>query len=255
MNKIDIKQKCLEQRTLLKSDFLVVLRDYINETDQSQGVEFPPIQKNSTEKTINLPTEMPEQAKNASVYQCIKNRRSRRKFTDKKISIDELSFLLWATQGVQKKLQDNKITLRTVPSGGARHPFETYLAVFNVDGLEEGIYRYLPLEHALTFLFKVDDLKNKIIEAAIGQNFVAETAVTFIWSAIPYRTEWRYAFASAKTILLDCGHVCQNLYIACEALKLGTCAIAAYDQKKIDDLLKLDGIEEFVVYMAPVGVC
>ena len=250
---IDIKQKCVEQRSLLKSDFLMVLRDFANETDQSRGIDFPDIQKSYAGDIITLPIVDSELLKNKSVYDCIKDRRSRRKFTNTKISLNDLSFLLWSTQGIQKKLQDNKITLRTVPSGGARHPFETYLAVFNLDGLQEGIYRYLPLEHALTLLFQVEDMKNKIVEATLGQVFTGDASVTFIWSAVPYRTEWRYAFASAKTILLDCGHVCQNLYIACEALNLGTCAIAAYDQKKIDELLKLDGENEFTVYLAPVG--
>ena len=196
---------------------------------------------------------VPRNDEKKTLYDCIQNRRSRRKFTDEKITLNELSFLLWSTQGVQRKLQEGRVTIRTVPSGGARHPFETYLAIFNVEGLEQGIYRYLPLEHALTFLFNQDDLKDMLIDAASGQNFAGETGVTFIWSAIPYRTEWRYGFASAKTILLDCGHVCQNLYLACEALNLGTCAIAAYDQQKIDELLKLDGEEELTIYLAPVG--
>ncbi|MCL2063600.1 MAG: SagB/ThcOx family dehydrogenase [Candidatus Cloacimonetes bacterium] len=247
---MDHKQKCMEQRNFLKANF-IGLENVI--TDQMNSIDYPPVQKDYDGEPIKLPEIDTERIPNKNIIDCIKNRRSRRKFSDENISLHDLSFLLWATQGVQRKLNDDKITLRPVPSGGARHPFETYLAINCVDGLEKGIYRYLPLEHALIFLFSVDDMKNKLTEANLGQPFAGESAVTFLWSVIPYRTEWRYSFVSAKTILLDCGHLGQNLYLACEAIGLGTCAIAAYDQKKCDDLLKLDREDEFVVYVSPVG--
>ena len=96
-------------------------------------------------------------------------------------------------------------------------------------------------------------LDYRIAEAAFNQSFVGEGAVTLIWTAIPSRMEWRYSLAAHKMIALDAGHVCQNLYLACEAIDAGTCAIAAYDQEKMDALIGVDGAEEFVIYMAPVG--
>lgn len=72
-------------------------------------------------------------------------------------------------------------------------------------------------------------------------------------TAVFYRMEWRYGDASYKVIALDAGHVCQNLYLACEAVSAGACAIAAYDQKLADRLVGVDGEEEFVLYMAAVG--
>jgi SagB-type dehydrogenase family enzyme len=65
--------------------------------------------------------------------------------------------------------------------------------------------------------------------------------------------EWRYGLAAHKVIAIDAGHVCQNLYLACEAIGAGTCAIAAYDQEAMDDLVGLDGKDEFTIYLAPVG--
>ncbi|MCL1826847.1 MAG: SagB/ThcOx family dehydrogenase [Candidatus Cloacimonetes bacterium] len=239
-------------RKFLKATFIDL--DDIK-TDQMKGIEIPPIQKEVSGEITALPEVDINNIKNPDIFDCIKNRRSRRGFTDKAISLHGLSFLLWSTQGVARKLQDDKMTIRTVPSGGSRHPFETYLAVHRVDSLKPGIYRYLPMQHSLTFLFEDIDIQNKLIDGSLGQKFVGNCAVTFIWSAIPYRTEWRYSIASAKIILQDSGHLCQNLYLACEALGLGTCAIGAYDQKKIDELLHLDGEDEFTVYLAPVGVC
>jgi SagB-type dehydrogenase family enzyme len=90
-------------------------------------------------------------------------------------------------------------------------------------------------------------------EYAHDQKFVGYCAACFIWTAIPYRMEWRYTLQAKKDILIEAGHVCQNLYLACEAINAGTCGIAAYDQKKIDKLLDIDGKDEMTVYLAPVG--
>ena len=91
------------------------------------------------------------------------------------------------------------------------------------------------------------------MDASFGQDYPAQSAVTFVWAAVPYRMEWRYGLAAAKVIALDAGHVCQNLYLACEAIGAGTCAVAAYDQGAVDRLLRVDGKEEFAIYLAAVG--
>ena len=116
-----------------------------------------------------------------------------------------------------------------------------------------GIYRYLPLNHQLLFLEETDQLPDLLATANLGQRFVGQAAGVFIWSCIPYRAEWRYMDHGHKNMLLDAGHICQNLYLAAEALGLGTCAIGAYDQAAMDALLELDGVDEYVVYLAPVG--
>ena len=233
------------------------LRQVVNfsETDQNRRIPPPPIEKpcEPDKKRIELPKI--ETLKNIGpidLQTAIMRRQSCRTYSDAPLTIEELSFLLWATQGVKLKL-DSGHALRTVPSAGCRHAFETYLCVLNVTGLEKGIYRYLPIEHQLLFEFEVENLESRIAWAALDQPFAGESAVTFIWSVIPYRMEWRYGLASHKVIALDAGHVCQNLYLACEAIGVGTCAIAAYDQIAMDKLLKIDGEEEFTIYLAPVG--
>jgi SagB-type dehydrogenase family enzyme len=140
-----------------------------------------------------------------------------------------------------------------VPSAGCRHALETYLVVSRVEGLAPGLYRYQPLEHQLCRLGEDANLAGRTAQACHGQRFVANAAVTFVWTAVPYRMEWRYTLVSPKLIALDAGHVCQNLYLACAAIGAGTCAVAAYSQREIDALLGVDGEEEFTVYLAPVG--
>jgi SagB-type dehydrogenase family enzyme len=227
------------------------------ETDQRRGIPVPPPQKSHAGDAPLIDLVAPEDftVGQMPLIEAIRRRRSHRTFTPEPLTLQELSFLLWATQGVSRAIEGGgRIvrTLRTVPSGGARHPFETYLLVNRVERLEPGLYRYLPMEHKLCLLSAAADLADRV-HAASRDQFVKESAVTFIWTAIPYRTEWRYSMLSPKIIAQDSGHLCQNLYLASEAIGAGTCAIGAYDQAKIDPILGVDGEEEFTIYMAPVG--
>jgi SagB-type dehydrogenase family enzyme len=185
--------------------------------------------------------------------EAIKRRKTHRRFTEKHLTLEELSFLLWSTQGMRDSNGKSNASKRTVPSAGSRHPFETYLVVNRVTGLTPGIYRYLPLDHKIFFIYSDSVLSVKIGQACRGQDFVGSAAVVFIWTVIPCRAEWRFMMVAPKMIALDAGHLCQNLYLACEAIEAGTCAIGAYNQDKMDSLLKVDGTEEFVIYAAPVG--
>lgn len=244
------------------------------ETDQKKGVPPPPPQKRYPEDATLINLVAPEDLAVGTLplIEAIKRRRSRRKYTEEPLTLEEFSFLLWATQGINRRREGKIVrdaqgpgrdddlwlemvramTWRTVPSGGARHPFETYLLVRRVDGLEAGLYRYLPLEHKLCLLSTDADLTEKV-HLACYEQYVRNSAVVFIWTAIPYRTEWRYAILSPKIIAQDSGHLCQNLYLACEAIGAGTCAIGAYDQSKMDPILGVDGSEEFAIYVATVG--
>jgi SagB-type dehydrogenase family enzyme len=226
-----------------------------SKTDQSLGVSPPPIEKpyRSDQELVSLdqPRDFIDSYRIELQY-AIRNRQSHRKYVAKPISLRELSFLLWATQGIRRQI-DSGHALRTVPSAGARHALETYLAVLNIQTLEPGFYRYLPLEHKLAVESLDSTTGEKIAKACFYQNWVAAAAVVFIWTAIPYRMEWRYDLAAHRVILIDAGHVCQNLYLSCEAIGAGTCALAAYDQDLMDQILGLDGDDEFAIYAAAVG--
>lgn len=224
-----------------------------SKTDQSRGVMAPPLEKpySKDAEKIDLIVDDWETIYDIGLVKAIKNRMSRRSFSNEEITLKELSFLLWATQGIRQVA--GSYAFRTVPSAGCRHALETYMAVFNVEGLEMGVYRYLPLTHQLLLEFKDKKLRTEMINATFGQIFAGESALTFIWTAIPYRMEWRYGLDSHKVIAMDAGHVGQNMYLACEAIDVGTCTIGAYDQEYLDQLLKLDGEEEFSIYLAAVG--
>jgi len=226
--------------------------------DQAKGVPQPDVQKPVPPdgEILSLPDARNLTLGVMPLREAIARRRSRRQFTEQPLTLEELSFLLWATQGVTEVRQrpgGGKATIRTVPSGGARHPFETYLSVHRVTGLGEGLYRYLPLEHKLLVLCRGTGYAARVSEACSGQGFVREAAVVFVWTAIPYRVQWRYGPRATKLVGLDGGHVCQSLYLAAESIGCGTCAVGAYRQAEMDRFVGVDGEDEFVVYCAPVG--
>lgn len=218
-----------------------------------RGLPQPPLEKshNPDFALVDLPEPNSNLVKNEDIFSCIASRTSRRQFTGEGISLSELSVLLWATQGVKKVLP--RATFRSVPSAGACHPYETYLVVRNVEGLDPGLYRYLAISHKLEVIEAPASLGDEAVRATGNQTWTKEAAVFFIWAVEAYRSEWRYGKEAAKFMLLDAGHICQNLYLAVEALGLGTCAIGAYDQDAMDSFIRVDGENEYAVYCAPVG--
>ncbi len=226
-----------------------------NPTDQKSGIPGPAVQKvcPNDADLIDLVSPDDQAMGGMSLIDAFRLRKSHRSFNEAFLTLEELSFLLWATQGVRMVSKDGTSTLRTVPSGGGRHALETYLLVSRIEGLERGLYRYLPVDHKLCFLRADPDIAEKAKNASRSNAFVGDGAVVFAWTAIPYRAEWRYGVVAHKMIAIDSGHVCQNLYLACTAIGSGTCAVGAYSQTDMDKLLRVDGDDEFTIYVAPVG--
>jgi SagB-type dehydrogenase family enzyme len=245
--------KVKEARSILRSDYWSEFGKL--ETDQKKGVPAPPPQKHYP-KNAELVELVPLAKITVGITplkDVIDKRRSRRRFIETPLTLEELSYLLWSTQGVQVLDPNGVRNLRTVPSAGCRHSFETYLVINRVLGVKPGLYRYLFLDHKLLFMSGESGFDEKITEACNNQRFIKDAAVVFVWTTIPYRTEWRYGPFIAKIIAIDAGHMCQNLYLASESIGAGTCGIGAYDQVKVDAFLGVDGLEELTIYIAPVG--
>ena len=228
---------------------------YANVSPQMKGVPKPEVVKTMTGEVIKLPNPQTVQPKNNDFRAILEGRTSIRAYSDDALSKDELSYLLWLTQGVKeiKETAKNSITLRTVPSAGARHPFETYLYINRVEGVDSGLYFYNSVKHNLVLLDSDPETKEKLWLACNRQNMFKTSAVNFIWSAIPNRTVWRYTTRSWRYLHLDAGHVCQNLYLAGESINCGVCGIGAFIDEFINEYLGLDGKDEFVIYLASVG--
>ena len=238
-------------RDIRGNDFLKSNWDLLGDSDQKKGVAMPDQTKPATGAVVPLPRPVFDRYRGTDTLDILFGRRSVRKYAAAPLSLDELGFLCFSVQGIQEKLP--RATKRPPASGGARHPFETYLAVFDVEDLDPGLYRYLPFDHALEVIREEEPGKlREMGEAALlGQGWGAP--VIFYWTAIPYRTQWRYEAASPKLIAVDAGHLMQNFYLASGVIGAGTCAIGAYDQELCDAFLGVDGESEMTVYAAPVG--
>jgi len=227
---------------------------HLDASDQTKGLAPPPVELQYDKKStiINLPTPKEIKIKDKELREVIGNRRSIRSYSNKPLSLDELSYLLWCIYGV-KEVVSGYNTLRTVPSAGARHAFEIYLLVNNVENLANGIYRFIATEHKLVEIIKNTKIADDISDACLGQEFIKSSAVTIFWVAVPYRMNWRYSERGYRYLFLDAGHSCQNLYLGAESIDCGVCAIAAFSDDDLNRVLDFDGEEQFVIYLATVG--
>ena len=224
------------------------------QSDQEKGLPQPPLElpADADIPMISLPDPKTLKIAGLDLRTAIDSRHSIRLYRDEPLSMEELSHLLWCTQGV-KAVTKRPCTLRTVPSGGARHAFETYLMVRAVTGLEPGIYRFLAIEHALQLVMPGKQTLHDVTDLCGGQKMVELSAVTFIWTAVPYRMVWRYNQRAYRGLFLDAGHVCQNLYLAAEAIDCGVCAINAFFDDEFNAYLRFDPAKQFVIYCASLG--
>ena len=223
-------------------------------TDQDKKLPQPPLVKEAmTDNVIDLPRDFSALAINNDFLGIINSRESHRVYTGETMSLIELSYLLWCTQGIKEIRGRAYATLRTVPCGGARHEFECYMAVRDVDGLEPGLYHYLPMHHQIEYLDAPDSLDEFISASLCGQAWTAKANVVFYYSAVFYRAEWRYGITTHRVLLIDSGHITENMYLAATSIGLGGCAIGAVDGKLCDSSFRLDGEEEAMFYAMPVG--
>lgn len=185
-----------------------------------------------------------------SVKEALSRRKSIRHFSGRALTLAELSYLLWAAGGIQRV--ERGIEFRTAPSAGALYPVETYLIVDGVEGLTPGLYHYFVKAHALEDL-RTRQLGHDITQAALGQKMCLNAAVVFIWTAVFYRSKWKYGERAYRYIYLDTGHIAENLALAGTAIGLGTCQIGALFDGEVNDIIGVDGIAESVIYMSVVG--
>ncbi len=222
-------------------------------SDQDKKLPQPPLTKaKMSNNEITLPFDFEKLSIDNNFLNIINKRKSSRVYTNEGLSLLQLSYLLWCSQGVKEIRGKSYATIRTVPSAGARHPFETYLYINKVEGLEKGLYHYLPMNHKLEFLKDIENAPEFINQSVHGQKWVLQADVMFYYSFVPYRSEWRYDINSHRVSLMDIGYVSENLYLACASLDLGTCAIGSCSIES-NEVIGLDGEDEFLILAQSVG--
>ena len=254
----ELTKQIMANRDFLKCPNLSAPQPF--ESDQRKGLPQPPLDKPATGELVQLPC-FAEALVHPAYTDLLDLRRSERVYLDAPVTQEQLAFMLWSTQGVQGFRGDTRYaSLRPVPSGGARHPFETYIAVRNVAGLKPGLYHYLPFAHegekkvTIQYLGAIADYDETMAVMLAGQKWGVNASFVLFYTCVAYRAEWRYSSAAHRVVLIDLGHVGQNVMLSATALGLGSCCLAAYDSKLCDEVLGVDGVEEFTVYVIPVGV-
>ncbi len=197
-----------------------------------------------------IPLPGPEPMGKMTLEEALQRRRSVRDYSGDPLSLEELSLLLHLADGIT--LWRYGIGFRTAPSAGALYPIEIYIAVNRVEGLRPGIYHYNVRGHYLELL-KEGDFRQEMVYACLGQEMPGTAAVTFILTAVFQRTRWKYRERAYRYILLEGGHIGQNIYLGATAMGLGACAIGAFLDDPVNSLIGVDGREEAVIYILTVG--
>lgn len=230
----------------------------MKESDQQLGKPQPSLEKTAAGDAIELPFHA--SLTHPAYTELLDIRRSERKYADAPATQEQLAFLLWSVQGVQFIRGEKRYaSMRPVPSGGARHPFETYIAVRDVTGLKPGLYHYQPLQHvgekrvSIVYIAPLDHYETTITEMLAGQKFAAHAPFVLFFTCLPYRGEWRYAEMAHRVMLIDLGHVGQNAMLSAAALGMGSCCFAAFNSARCDAVLGIDGDTEYTVYAVSVG--
>jgi len=195
-----------------------------------------------------IPLPDPGPFRGLSVEEALETRRSVRDYADRPLPRERLSRLLWAAQGITEE----RLAFRAAPSAGALYPIETYAIVHRVADLTPGIYHYGVREHALERLLE-GDFRSQVTEAGLHQGFLGRANVCFVLSAVFQRTRWKYRERAYRYVLLEAGHIAQNLYLEAASMGLGACAVGAFFDGKLNDLLGVDGTEEAALYIVSVG--
>lgn len=180
-----------------------------------------------------------------SVEEAISQRRSKRNFNREPLSQEELSQVLWAAQGIS-----DKRGFRTAPSAGATFPLTLYVVIGEVSGVPAGIYRYNPQGHFLEII-SPGDVRSELASSALRQDMIAVAPVDIIITAKYSRTTRRYGERGIRYVHIETGHSGQNIYLECESLGLGTCAVGAFNDRSVKELLN---IAEEPLYIMPVGI-
>ena len=188
----------------------------------------------------------PRYTSDVSVEQALLERRSIRSFADEPLTVQEVSQLLWAAQGIT-----NESGYRTSPSGGALYPLEVYIVVGNVEGLSDGIYRYKPQGHSLEMVHK-GDKRAELSDATLGQTFVKEAPVDIVFSAVYERITKKYGERGIRYTYMEAGHAAQNMYLQAVTLNLGTVVVGAFRDDTVKKVMNLDENEQ-PLYILPVG--
>jgi len=188
----------------------------------------------------------PRLRSDVSLEETLLERRSVREYADEALTLEEVSQLLWAAQGITAEWGG-----RTAPSAGGLYPLELYVAAGNVKELAPGVYKYEPEGHELTKV-RDDDVRAQLAEAALGQKWVKEGAIDIVIAAVYQRTTKKYGDRGVRYVHMEAGHAAQNIYLQAIALDLGMVTVGAFYDEEVRTIVGMPE-NEAPLYVISVG--
>lgn len=210
----------------------------------TESIKTKDMQKIEVGGRIKLPE--PRYMGNTSVEEALSKRRSIRDYSGENLTLNEVSQLLWAAQGITAPWGG-----RTAPSAGALYPLELYIVVGDVEGIDKGVYKYSREEHELEKV-KDGDIRTELAEAAVGQECIRDAAIDIVFTAVYERTTRKYGERGIRYVHIEAGHAAQNVYLQAVSLDLGTVVIGAFIDDRVKELVNA-GEQEKSLYIMPVG--
>jgi SagB-type dehydrogenase family enzyme len=228
---------------LMVSAFVFLLIQ-MNKPPEPVKNECMDVQKIALGERIKFPA--PRSTSNTSVEEALMKRRSVRAYSGRNVTIQEVSQLLWAAQGITAPWGG-----RTAPSAGALYPLELYVVVGDVDGLDKGVYKYKPEGHELEKVAD-GDKRRELSNAALNQECIRNAAIDIVFTAVYERTTWKYKERGIRYVQIEAGHAAQNVYLQAVSLDLGTVVIGAFFDDMVKEVMHA-GDDEEPLYIMPVG--
>jgi len=211
----------------------------------------PPFKELPHAETLDLPEpSLPAR----SLAECISQRVSCRRFAADPLPLRSLSTLLASGYGVLGSAEmDGEFLERAVPSGGALYPLELYVLAQQVEDLPGGVWHYVPLGHRLEQVHAYPLPKLLTSEMFLGQPYLIDCAAIIFITAIVERSMWKYEDRGYRYILLEAGHVAQNLNLCATAMDLGSLNLGGFFDRDVLSLLRADPDQEIALYGIAVG--
>jgi SagB-type dehydrogenase family enzyme len=217
------------------------------------GVSFMLLQPTGDEHEPNEPMNEkiklpePKYDNNTSVEQALLERRSVREYKDEPLTLNEVSQLLWAAQGIT----NSRRGFRAAPSAGALYPLDVYIVIGDVEGVTNGVYKYKPHQHELVKV-RNGNVRNELTIAAHGQTCVGESAIVIVFSAVYERTTQKYGNRGIRYVHMEAGHAAQNVFLQAVSLDLGMVVVGAFKDEEVRKILNMSDNEQ-PLYILPVG--
>ncbi len=223
------------------------------EVDETTTVDAAMVKPYPGQPVTALPREFAPMAD--PLDRVMRARASRRDYGDTPISLRDLSTLLHYSYGLRKYVtaySTRDFPVRWSPSAGGLQSVELYLIVNRVEGVDQGLHHYNPIDHSLELLNR-GNMRRAIVNCCMFQDFLQSAGVVVVLTSILERLVWKYGPRGYRHAHLDAGFVGQNLYLVTTALRMRTCAVAGFREDAVNALLDIDGRNEFAVLPFPIG--